>query len=548
MSGTTRPRICVVGAGITGLAAAWEVRRSAPEAELVVLEAAERAGGVIRTSQFAGHPVDEGADAFLARVDDGFRLCAELGLAGDLVAPATGRAFVHLDGELVPLPPAHFLGVPLDADGLDARLLSPAGRAALHADLARGAPAAGGPVGSGGREAGGRLPAGPVAGPSEAVTRGPRDRTEPPGSGRRDVAEPGATGEPVAVTSEAGDRGEPDGTDCSLGALIRSRLGDEVLERLVGPLVGAVNAGDCDRLSLRGAAPALAEAARSHPSLVRALRERAAAGRTGGAAVGPVFWGLRGGMERLTATLAERLAPALALGEGALAVRVRPGDAGEPEVSAVDTPQRSIPCDALVLAVGAAPSARLVEPWAPAAAALLDRTGTASVAIVTLAYEASAATGATAGSGFVVPASSGPGITACSWASTKWAHLGGPGGTARAGDAPAILRVSLGRHGDDDVVRGTDAALVAAARAGLEATMGITAAPTEVRISRWPDAFPQYAVGHVERTAAVTEALGAAGVFCAGAAFGGIGIPACIAGGRRAAREAVQRARRRSAS
>ena len=558
MSGTSRPRICVVGAGITGLAAAWEVRRSAPEADLVVLEAAERAGGVIRTSQFAGHPVDEGADAFLARVDDGFELCAELGLAGDLVAPATGRAFVHLDGELVPLPPAHFLGVPLDPDGLDARLLSPAGRAALHADLARGAPPACGSPATGRRDLAEPVASGRVAATSETC-----DRAEPPGRNQRDLTEPVAAG-PVAATSGSGDRVEPPGNghrdvpapgaigsgnpgaDCSIGELIRSRLGDEVLERLVGPLVGAVNAGDCDRLSLQAAAPALAEAAGGHPSLIRALRERAAARRTGGAADGPVFWGLRGGMERLTATLAERLAPALALGEPALAVRVRPGAAGEPEVRAVDTPDRSIPCDALVLAVGAGPCAHLVEPWAPAVAARLERTGTASVAIVTLGYEASAATGATAGSGFVVPAPSGPGITACSWASTKWAHLGAPEGTGAG--ATAILRVSLGRHGDDDVVRGTDAALVAAARAGLQATMGITAAPTEVRISRWPDAFPQYAVGHVERTAAVTEALGAAGVFCAGSAFGGIGIPACIAGGRRAARAAVQRARHRSPS
>ena len=480
-------RICVVGAGIGGLAAAWEVRRSAPDVDLTVLEAGSRPGGVIRTSPFAGRPVDEGADAFLARVDDGTRLCAELGLGDDLVAPATGRAFVHLGGALVPLPPAHFLGVPLDPDEVGGDLLSPAGLAGLRADLDRGAAA-----------------------------------------GTPGTADGGTAGDVFARSGATGG-----GADRSIGALVRGRLGDEVLERLVGPLVGSINAGDCDRLSLCAAAPALAEAARSHPSLIRALRQRAA-----GAAAGPVFWGLRGGMERLTAALSERLESALALSEPARACLVRTGGGGRPEVHGVQTPTRTIPCDAVVLAVGAAPAARLVEQWAPEAAVLLAQTRTASVAIVTLAYEAAAVPGSRAGSGFLVPPASGLHITACSWASTKWSHLGGPESET------AVLRVSLGRHGDDAIVRRPDAVLIEAARAGLAATMGLTATPVEARISRWPDAFSQYAVGHLPRTAAVEETLGAAGAFCAGAAYHGIGIPACIASGRRAARAAVARARR----
>ena len=460
----------MVGAGISGLAAAWEIRAAAPDAELVVLEASSRPGGVIRTSQFAGRPVDEAADAFLARTDDGTRLCAELGLADDLAAPASGQAFVHLDGQLVPLPRAQFLGVPLDPESLDPRLLSPAGRAALAADLSR--------------------------------------------------------------------HGEvTDGADCSVGMLIRSRLGDEALERLVGPLVGSIHAGDCDRLSVQAAAPALAEAARRDASLIRALRDRPAAGAGDGASSEPVFWGLRGGMETLIAALAERLAPALALEEPALALEVRPDGTGHEAIRAVRTPRRSIDCDAVVLAVGAAQAARLVAPWAPEEAARLAATETASVAIVTLAYEPSAVPGTADGSGFLVPAGSDPAITACSWASAKWAHLGGP----EAGSA--VLRVSLGRHGDDALVAEPDETLVAAARAGLAATMGIFAAPSATRVSRWPDAFPQYAVGHLQRTAAVEDALGPAGVLCAGSSYHGIGIPACIASGRRAARRALRLSR-----
>ena len=538
MSAAGGPRMCVVGAGIAGLAAAWEIHRSAPEADLIVLEADSRPGGAIRTSRFAGRAVDEGADAFLARVDDGTRLCAESGLAADLVAPASGRAFVHLDGELVPLPDAHFLGVPLDPDNVGGALLSAAGLAALRADLAHDSAAAG-------------LPAsGNLANPAA-----PADPAKQPDGGGAD--EPASDGQAV--------HREP---DQSIGALVRQRLGDEVLERLVGPLVGSINAGDCDRLSLHAAAPALAEGARSHPSLIRALRQQSEV-RSGDGTAGPVFWGLRGGMERLTAALAEPLGPALALSEPARACLVRTDDrGGRPAIRGVETPARLVPCDAVVLAVGAAPTARLVEPWAPEVAALLARTQTASVAIVTLAYEAAAVPGAGAGSGFLVPPAAGLPITACSWASTKWAHLGAPdidrdGDSAGAprhassgghgddealghrGRDVAILRVSLGRHGDDGIVGRPETELIEAARTGLATTMGLTATPLEVRVSRWPGAFPQYAVGHLDRTAAVEETLGAAGVFCAGAAYHGIGIPACIASGRRAAGAALAWAQNR---
>ncbi len=484
-------RICVVGAGISGLAAAWEVHTTAPDSELVVLDAASRPGGVIRTSPFAGLATDEAADAFLARVDDGTRLCAELGLTGDLVAPTTTRAFVHLDGRLVPLPRAQFLGVPLEPDNLDSNLLSPAGRAALAADLARPAAA------------------------SEW-----RDTGDQPDPGTA----PAGIGGPERATT---------GTDCTVGDLIRTRLGDEVLERLVGPLVGSIHAGDCDRLSLQAAAPALAEAARRDTSLIRALRDRSTAGRDGGASPGPVFWGLRGGMETLIAALVEHLSPALALGEPALALEMRPDDAGRQVIRAVRTPERTIACDAVVLAVGATQAARLVTPFAPEAAALLAATETASVVIVTLAYEPSAVPGATEGSGFLVPAPSGLPITACSWASVKWAHLGGPGSDR------TVLRVSLGRHTDDAIVTESDETIVAAARAGLAAVMGISAAPTATRVSRWAGAFPQYAVGHLQRTATVEDTLRPAGVLCAGSSHHGIGIPACIASGRRAARSAL---------
>ena len=121
-------------------------------------------------------------------------------------------------------------------------------------------------------------------------------------------------------------------------------------------------------------------------------------------------------------------------------------------------------------------------------------------------------------------------MTACSWSSSKWAHLAAPG--------RFLLRVSAGRFGDDRARGLTDDDLVARLRAELAQTMGVTGEPLDVAVHRWPDAFPQYAPGHLERMAAVQRALPPE-LALAGAMLGGVGIPACIASGRAAARAAL---------
>ena len=99
------PHVAVIGGGITGLAAAYELRRSSPAPEVTVFDADERLGGKLRTTPFAGLPaVDEGADAFLARVPYAVDLAGELGL--DLVSPATGKAYVWWGAPCTPSPTA----------------------------------------------------------------------------------------------------------------------------------------------------------------------------------------------------------------------------------------------------------------------------------------------------------------------------------------------------------------------------------------------------------------------------------------------------------
>jgi oxygen-dependent protoporphyrinogen oxidase len=120
-------------------------------------------------------------------------------------------------------------------------------------------------------------------------------------------------------------------------------------------------------------------------------------------------------------------------------------------------------------------------------------------------------------------------LTACSWATSKWAHLAPPGG-------PMLLRASAGRHGDERAFDLDDDDLAAALLADLDRTMNLRAEPVAVRVSRWPRSFPQYAPGHLERVDAVEAALrrDTPALVVTGAAFRGLGVPACIHQGRQA--------------
>ncbi|MDP9020610.1 MAG: protoporphyrinogen oxidase, partial [Actinomycetota bacterium] len=160
----------------------------------------------------------------------------------------------------------------------------------------------------------------------------------------------------------------------------------------------------------------------------------------------------------------------------------------------------------------------------------------ASVTLVALAYPSAAVPRALDGSGFVVAAGQGRLMTACSWASSKWAHLSRPG--------QVLLRVSAGRAGDERASTLDDDSLVARLRLELGEALGITGPPADVRVARWPGAFPQYGPGHLARMAAVEEELAGRlpGVTLAGAALAGVGLPACIGSARAAARRALEAA------
>ncbi len=321
----------------------------------------------------------------------------------------------------------------------------------------------------------------------------------------------------------------PLAADDTIGAVVERRLGAEVLDRLVDPLVGGINAGDTRRLSLAAVVPQVDSVARDpdHASLIEAARAAVAAAtaRGGAGPDAPVFASPAAGMGRLVEALAADLGTA-AVRLGATVESLAPARSGFTLHLADGT---TADADAVVLAVPASGAGALLGDIAPGAAGTLAGIEHASVALVTMAVRPEDLTRPLDASGFLVPRVEATAVTACSWASAKWAHL-----AADRGDGTVVLRVSVGRAGDDAALGLDDDDLVARVLEDLAATMGLAGAPRELRVNRWPGSFPQYAPGHLERIAAAEAALPPT-VALAGAALRGVGVPACIRSGNLAA-------------
>lgn len=317
------------------------------------------------------------------------------------------------------------------------------------------------------------------------------------------------------------------GDDIAVGAYVAARMGREVVDRLVEPLLGGVYAGDAYRISLRLAVPQLYAAARTHTSLAEAVREiqaKAAAAQQ----TGPVFMGIDGGVGRLPLALAESVTarggeiltgtPVTELRRTGPASDERPGSAWR-----IVAGGRVLHADAVVLAVPAPAAAALLRAEAPAAATELAAVEYASMALVTLAYRSAEAT-LPEGSGFLVPPVDGHTIKASTFASRKWGWI------AERNPDLTVLRTSVGRYGETEVLGRPDDDLVRVSRHDLREATGLDAEPVETRVTRWDDGLPQYPVGHHARVARVREHVGRLpGLAVCGAAYDGVGIPACIA-------------------
>jgi oxygen-dependent protoporphyrinogen oxidase len=298
------------------------------------------------------------------------------------------------------------------------------------------------------------------------------------------------------------DTGKPvlaQGTDVAVGELVRERLGDEVVRKLVDPLLGGVYAGRADQLSLAATMPGVHKLLQSSHTLGDAVA-RAMRPSDGS----PVFGTVVGGLSRLVDALAGRLS-----GLGAairLGVPVR-------DLSEVDG-------DGVVLAVPGGKAKRLLP--------LLPELDYASVALVSLLLPPVELPSL---SGFLVPEGEGLSIKAATFFTPKWPHL--------SRDS-VLIRASIGRAGAAEVLQRPDPELVEIAYRDLSIVLGGLDKPVRGTVQRWGGGLPQYAPGHVERVAQAREALAGTNIVLAGAAYDGIGIPACIKSGSTAAQALLE--------
>ncbi|SDJ19749.1 oxygen-dependent protoporphyrinogen oxidase [Frankineae bacterium MT45] len=313
--------------------------------------------------------------------------------------------------------------------------------------------------------------------------------------------------------------------DVAVGRLVRERLGDEVAERLVEPLLGGVYAGRADEISLAAAMPLLfARLSRDGGSLVAAAEATVAEGRAKSAA-GPVFVSLPGGLGRVPQALVASGAFTTRTGVTVRGIRRLTDGGFELECGPTIAPE-PIRADKVIVATPAGKAAALLRDVAPGAAQELRAIETASVAIVTLAYRADALRGGAglpAGSGLLVAPEEGLSVKAATFTSQKW-----PGTPPEL----VVLRASLGRAGEAVVLQREDAELTRLVRSDLARLVGITAAPIDTLVTRWAGGLPQYAVGHPQRVASIRASLSEVpGLAACGATYEGVGIPACIESG-----------------
>lgn len=339
---------------------------------------------------------------------------------------------------------------------------------------------------------------------------------------------------PLGKLRAAGDFVLPKGKeqkDQSLGAFFRRRLGDEVVENLIEPLLSGIYAGDIDQLSLMSLFPNFYNIEQQHRSLVLGLNRTMPAppkkvqkqpARKG------MFISLSTGLEELVLQVEKRLTEGTVL-KGVAVNKVQRETDGYSLFLSNGTVEKA---DSVVMAIDHNHAQKMLSEYS--FMDVFKHMTSTSVANVAMAFPKSAIKQDIEGSGFVVSRNSDFRITACTWTHKKW-----PGSTP---DDMALLRCYVGKPDDQEVVEMSDEEIISIALNDLNKTMDITDKPLFHVVSRWKKTMPQYTVGHKERIQTVNESLSKElpGLFLAGSSFEGVGIPDCIDQGHAAVKKVVE--------
>ena len=483
-------RTAIIGGGIAGLAAAYELekaRAAGAAVEYTLIESRERLGGSLATEIVNGAVLERGPDSFISEKPAAAELCRELGLGAELTPSndVARKTYVVVRNRLIPLPDGLMFLVPTKL-----------------------------------------IPT--------ALTRLFSLRTK------------------IRMALELLHPPRPSGqADEAVATLVERHFGAETVDRLADPLLSGIFGGDATQLSARSVLPRLVEMETAYGSLTRGMlaahrqmraRAKAAAAKNGSmagqakAAGKPaprgIFTTLRGGLQQLIDTLEARLDPAAVRRSTPVSALQKTADGWR-----VVAGGRLEAYDAVIVAAPAWAAGVLLGPVDTALGEELSSIPYSSSITVNLIYDEAKLGPLPEGFGFLVPASEGRAMLACTFVHRKFLGRTPPG--------KAVLRAFLGGMRGEELLAETDAALVATVRRELGEILGdkilaLTVEPEHTQVSRWRRAMAQYAVGHQERIQRIAARVATLpGLRLAGNAYDGIGIPDCIRLGRRAAKELV---------
>jgi oxygen-dependent protoporphyrinogen oxidase len=476
-------RVAIIGGGIAGLAAAFELEKArvagAP-VEYRLFESLGRLGGSLSSEIVNGAVLERGPDSFLTEKPAAAELCRELGLGAELIGSndAARKTYILVKNRLVALPDGLMFLVPTK--------LIPTALTPLFS-----------------------LPT------------------------------------KIRMGLELLHRPRPSIEDEAVATLVARHFGQEAVDRLADPLLSGIYGGDAAQLSARTVLPRLVEMEREYGSLTRGMlaahrkmraREKEAAkqngnsGSTGQPAARSIFTSLRGGMQQLVDALVARL--------DAASIRLSTPVSGLQKVAdgwRVETGGTSELYDAVIVASPAWVAGLLLGSADPALAKELSGIPYSSSITVNLVYDEANLGTLPDGFGFLVPAREGRAMLACTFVHRKFLGRTPPG--------KAVLRTFLGGIKNEALLNEPDARLIETVRRELKEILGaqvfgMGAKPEHTQVSRWPRAMAQYAVGHQERIKRIAERVAALpGLRLVGNAYDGIGISDCIRLGRLAAKE-----------
>lgn len=460
-------RVVIVGGGITGLALAHALERAHEPCEVTVLEAGAQLGGNVQTLRHNGFIIDPGPDSWVATKPHATQLARTLGLGDELIGTRPDTRRVFI---------------------VHQRKLHP-------------------------------LPEGMILGvPTEVKPLLESDLLDWDAKLR------------AGLDYFVPPRRWHDEEDETIASFITRRLGAQVNERIAGPLLGGIFAGDPASLSVRACVPQLVDAERDHGSLVvamRALKEKRRQAQIDPGAAGPpsAFLSLKRGVGDLVTNLAHRLRDAEVF--TGRPVRSLARDAAGWTVHTGAGPLRADHVALTVPANVAGPLVRGVDPELAAMCAELDY---ASAATVFLAFRKFDVRHPLDSVGFLVPRSEGRPILACTFVSSKWDH--------RAPAGQVLMRVFFGGAGNEAMVDRDDDALVKIARDQLQDLLGVDRAPAWSKVFRFRGSSPQPHLGHIPRVCRLLRrAATHAGLHLGGNGYIGSGIPDAIRQGQEIAEQ-----------